>query len=97
MTTQAKDDEDEQFMDRTMRNIDEMKGRKTKKNILKLKKDLVQITKELDSNKQAQENVFDIESVLPIEIIKTNPKFQHLQEKAIPAQEKYLKILEMKM
>ena len=51
MTIKAKDDEVEQFMDRTMRNIDEMKGRKTKKNILKLKKDLIQISKDLDSNK----------------------------------------------
>ena len=96
ITQEAKGQEVEIFYDNTLKDIDEMHDRKTKKKITKLKRDLIQITKDLESKKN-QDMAFDLESMLPIEIIKVNPKFQHLQEDAIPTQERYMKILELKL
>lgn len=77
--------------------MNELKARKTQNIILKLKRDLIQIQKDLDCQKQSDSLAFDLEAVLPVEILKKNPSFKHLQEDALPVEAKYMKMLNQKI
>lgn len=74
--------------------LGQLKQRKTKKIIQKLKNEFKQIQREQGFEKDPFSQFYDIESVIPLEIIQTNPRYRHFVDEADVKTKKMLKELE---
>lgn len=74
--------------------LHQLKQRKTKKIINKLKMEFKQIQREQGFDKDPFSLVYDIESVIPLDVIKRNPRYRHFVDQADVKSKIILKELE---